>query len=334
MKQLIAIKSPDEQEQWSRPGSLAPFDPEDLARHACDEHWTLVNNNGEPVGRCSLWWRHAPSLPGYRLGIIGHYAVRDAEAARALLQHACEQLTAHGCTMAVGPMDGNTWRRYRLITERGSEPVFFLEPDNPDDWPGHFYGAGFAPLAHFSSAINTELAREDPRMQEVGDRLTTRGVRIRPLNLQRLEDDVHHLYTLSRLSFQDNLLFMPIEEAEFIAQYRHILPRVRPEMVLIAEHLERPIGFVFAVPDLLQAGRGGEIDTVILKTVAVMPECAGAGLGSLLMARVHEIARQLGYTRVIHALMHETNNSLKISRHSAKTIRRYTLFARPLGEQP
>ena len=37
---------------------------------------------------------------------------------------------------AVGPLDGSTWRRYRLVTERGVEPPFFMEPDNPDDWPG------------------------------------------------------------------------------------------------------------------------------------------------------------------------------------------------------
>ena len=61
------------------------------------------------------------------------------------------------------------------------------------------------------------------------------------------------------------------------------------------------------------------------------PECGGAGVGSLLMARCHEMARGLGYTRVIHALMHEDNKSRKISSHSARPIRRYTLFARPLG---
>ena len=43
--------------------------------------------------------------------------------------------------MAVGPMDGSTWRRYRFITERGAEPAFFLETYNPDVWPLNFTGA-------------------------------------------------------------------------------------------------------------------------------------------------------------------------------------------------
>ena len=47
-------------------------------------------------------------------------------------------------------------------------------------------------------------------------------------------------------------------------------------------------------------------------------------------ARAHEAARQLGFTRAIHALFHEANRSGRISGHTARVIRRYTLFARSL----
>jgi GNAT superfamily N-acetyltransferase len=231
-------------------------------------------------------------------------------------------------------MDGNTWRRYRLITERGSEPVFFREPDNPEDWPRHFLDNGFTPFAYYSSAMTTDLSRKDPRMEQVADRLAAQGVRIRPLNPRGLEEDLHRIYTVARISFRNNFLYAPIEEAEFFAQYRQLLLCVRPGLILIAEFRERPIGFLFAFPDLLQARRGRSIDTVILKTVAVLPDRAHAGLGGLLVARGHEVARNLGYTRAIHALMHEHNNSRNISRHYAETIRRYALFARALRSRP
>ena len=331
MERLIAIGTAEEAAQWGGVAGVPPLYPETLKRHAADDHWILVGDGGETVGRCSLWWRRTPSLPGHRLGLIGHYAVRDAPSARRLLLHACQQLAGRGCTMAVGPMDGNTWRRYRLLTERGSEPVFFLEPDNPDDWPAHFVDPGFTPLAHYSSAINTDLSREDPRIAQVADRLLAKGVRIRCLDQERIEHDLHAIYTVARFSFQSNFLYTPIEEEEFIAQYRQILPEVGPELVLIAELYDQPIGFVFALPDLLQKGRGQAVDTIILKTIAVLPEHGGAGLGSLLIARCHEVARELGYTRVIHALMLDANYSRKISRHFAQTIRRYTLFAKVLG---
>jgi GNAT superfamily N-acetyltransferase len=102
-------------------------------------------------------------------------------------------------------------------------------------------------------------------------------------------------------------------------------------LILIAEQASQPIGFMFALPDLLQAQRGQPIDTVILKTVAVHPDYRSFGLGSLLLDRCVEIARKLGYTRAIHALMHESNHSRKISsRYEAQIIRQYALFAREL----
>jgi GNAT superfamily N-acetyltransferase len=331
MEQLISIKTAEELKQGGGAADLPPFDPAELIRHAPDAHWILTDGRGKTVGRCSLWWRSAPPYPGHRVGVIGHYAVRDATAAHRLLQHACEQLATSSCTLAVSPMDGNTWRRYRLIAERGSEPVFLLEPDNPDDWAQHFLDNRFAPLASYSSAINTDLEQSDPCIAEVAERAAAQGVRIRALDPGIFEDELHRIYAISTASFRNNLLYSPISEADFTIQYRAVKPYVRPELVLIAEYQGHPVGFLFSIPDLLQARRGQVINTVIIKTVAVVPERANAGLGSLLVARCQEIARALGYTRVIHALMLDTNNSRKISRHYARIMRRYALFARTLG---
>lgn len=328
MEQPIPIRTVEELARWSEGMLLPPLSAVDFVQHAPDAHWILADGSGEGRARCSLWWRHVPSLPGDRLGVLGHYAAYDSTAARRLLQHACEHLAARGCTLVVGPMDGNTWRAYRLLTERGSEPAFFLEPDNPDDWPGHFLESGFTPLAHYTSAVNTDLGRQDPRMEEVACRVAARGIQIRALNPEHVDDDLRRIYAVSRVSFQRNFLYAPIEESAFLSQYRPTLPWIRPELVLIAEQENRPVGFLFALPDLLQARRGKVVDTVILKTVAVLPERSSAGLGRLLVARTHATARSLGYTRAIHALMHEANVSRNIGRHCTRTFRRYTLFAR------
>ncbi len=335
MERLIQVRTPEDLSRWNGEAGVPPLEPADLIQHAPDAHWMLVGGNGEALARCSLWWRGTASLPGHRLGVIGHYAAGDASAAHRLLRHACGELEARRSTLAVGPMDRNTWRRYRLLTERGSEPAFFLEPDNPDDWPRHFLDVGFAPLANYSSAIISDLDREDPRMTQVALRVAGQGIRIRPLDPHRPEDELRRIYSVARVSFRDNFLFTPITEAEFVARYRPLLGWMRPGLSLIAEHADRPIGFLFALPDWLQARRGQTIDTVILKTVAVLPDRAHAGLGSLLVARGHAIARTRGYTRAIHALMHEANSSRNISgRYSGNTMRRYVLFAKPLRESP
>src|SRR5262249_61831728 len=121
---LARMKSADEGRE--RVGGQPPpfFDPNDLHRHRPDEHWLLTNNGREAIGHCSLWSRNVPAYPGHRLGLIGHYAARDTAAAQRLLSHACARLAAGGCGLAIGPMGGSAWRRYRFVCGPGAAPPF------------------------------------------------------------------------------------------------------------------------------------------------------------------------------------------------------------------
>jgi GNAT superfamily N-acetyltransferase len=290
----------------------------------------LACEGGRVRARCGLWFSQTPPYPGHRLGLVGHYFADSMEAGRAVLRAACSRLAEENRTLAVGPMDGNTWQRYRLITERGSEPVFFLEPDNPDDWPGHFLAEAFAPLARYHSSLTTRLQERDPRREGALERLAERGISLRKLDVGHFDDELRRIHELSLLSFAGNFLYTPISESDFLSQYAPIRPFVRPDLVLLAEQEGRLVGFLFAVEDVLQARRGQPIDTAIIKTMAVHPELGGLGLGGYLMDRAHQEMHECGCRRAIHALMHESNFSGRISRHTAQVIRRYTLFARPL----
>jgi GNAT superfamily N-acetyltransferase len=299
-----------------------------VARHRADAHWMALRD-GAVTARCSLWWSSAPPHAGHRTGVIGHFAAQDDAAA--LLNHACGELARQGCTIAIGPMDGNTWRRYRVLTERGAQPPFFLEPDNPDQWAQHFLVAGFASLAEYYSARANELATDNPRAEAVWNRLSRRGFSIRALDMSRLETELESLYSLALASFARNFLYTPLAKDEFLANYRSIMPYVRPELVLIAEHEAETAGFLFAVPDLLEARRGATVSTFIVKTLAVHPAYSGRGLGSVLLWQANRAARDCGYRSAIHALMHQENESMRISGREGYLFRRYTLFARELA---
>ena len=298
-------------------------------RDGADDHWLAVRD-GVAVARASLWWHHVPSLPGQTLGLIGHYAAADPDAGAFVLNHAASALAARGCTTAVGPIDGSTWRTYRLVVERGDLAPFFLEPDTPDDWPAHFRAAGFDVLATYTSALVDRVLPPSARVEETAQRLDASGYVIRAVDLPRIDRELDALYDVSIAAFAPNYLYTPIARDEFRAHYSAILPYVDPRLVLLAEHGGRVVGYVFLVPDLLEAKRSGRATTAILKTLAVHPDHAGVGLGGLLVDRGQRAAAALGLTRVIHALMLESNVSQRISRHYGAPCRRYALFARAL----
>lgn len=329
-RDIIELSSTDASPEVRPHRNVVPVSPEERRQHAPDRTLLLIDR-GHLLGRCSCWWTTTASVAGERLGIVGHYAAGDRDAGVTLLGRAADLLAEAGCQTIVGPMDGSTWRRYRFITDRGQEPVFFLEPDNPDEWPREWIAAGFTPLATYTSALNDRLEQENPRTESRLATLAREGVRIRPATGTRVETELRRIFHLSLTAFARNFLYTPIEETEFVAQYQAVLPYVRPELVLLAERADELLGFMFAVPDVLAAQRGSPVDTVILKTVAVDPRLAGSGLGSAMLDLVQREARQLGFRRAIHALIHETNISRQISGRYARTFRRYALFSRGTG---
>ena len=328
--QVLELKPGDAVPDLPYAAEVAPLTDLERGLHAPDRHFLSIDALGTVTARGSCWWTKVPRLDGDRIGIIGHYAAGSLDGATALLAHACARLASAGCARAVGPMDGNTWRSYRLVTDRGAAPQFFLEPWTPQAWLQQWRAAGFAPLAEYTSAANDDLSQEDPRIPAAEARLIGAGVTIRSLDAADPDRDLYRIFALAVESFGRNYLFAPLSETEFLDQNRQLLPFVIPDLVLIAEHDGEACGFLFALPDVLQARRSAPVDTVIVKTVAVRPDARYAGLGSVLVARVHRSARELGFRRAIHALMHEGNVSRNISRRFAKPIRRYALFGKTL----
>lgn len=307
---------------------LSDLSPAIVRQHAPDA-LLMSRDQGRPLGRASLWWRQVPELPDERVGLIGHYAVWDHGTAAEILNEACRTLAGKGCSLAIGPMDGSTWRRYRLLTERGDAPPFFLEPDNPDEWPLHFETAGFHALAQFYSSINEDNASCKDR-SGLARRLERAGYSVRSLTSQDMQAELGQLWRLSSEAFRDNYLYVPIAEPEFLALYTPLLTHLRPELVVIMEWHGSPVAFCLAVPDLMQAKRGQRVDTVIIKSMAVQQAHRGKGLAAVMLAQINATARTLGMHRTIHALMHEDNASRLLDRPLMRDFRRYTLYAKPL----
>lgn len=280
-------------------------------------------------GSAKLWIDGVPSIEGEVVGCIGEFEARDEVIAAGLLEVACAALRHEGCTLALGPMDGNTWRSHRLVTWRGGRPPFFLEPWNPPEWPEWWGRAGFADLAAYRSS-RFELIGEVAVPGKVEARLAGAGVTIRPLRLADFEGELQAIHEVCLEAFADNYLYTPLSRDEFVTMYAKVRPLVKDRFVWIAEVDGRACGFVFGLPDALATGRGEEPDFIV-KTLAVLPERRFAGLGSVLVGKVQAAAREAGFRHAIHALQHQGNSSRRITdRHGGELLRRYALYSKSL----
>ena len=306
------------------------FEPTLLSAECCDQHFAAVDSTMNIRARCSVWWRETPALRGERVGAIGHYAATDSAAGRAVIRQALARLRAQGCSTAVGPMNGNSWRSYRFVVERGSAQPFFLEPNNPASWPVDFTECGFDPVSWYVSELNPDIAKRQPEIGTLRQKMARLRVTITPINTDDPGHEMDGIYDVVCESFKDSFLYTPLDRHSYRTIYAPLLRKLDPRLVLIAKHNERVVGFIFAPPDYLQDSGSDAIDTIVIKTVAILPDNRYSGLGRLLIVNLLQNAVDLGYSKAISALMYSGNQSQKISKDCAGTMRRYALFAKSL----
>ncbi|OYV05357.1 MAG: hypothetical protein CFE26_12015 [Verrucomicrobiales bacterium VVV1] len=303
--------------------------PSDLAspHEKPDGRIVLLNEVGAIRGLVALWWDSVPGPGLTRAGAIGGFFATSESDTHALLNGACDWLREQGCSQIIGPMNANTWQRHRFVIETDGRPPYLLEPRNPPEWPDWWQSAGFTVLSRYSSsrlALDGEMS-VPPALKQ---RLLRSGISIRALRPDAFDEELRIIHAISLKSFSSNFLYTPLDEAAFLRSYAKVRERVDPDLVRLAERDGVPLGFVFAIRDWEAIAQGMKPD-LIVKTLAVCPDSHCAGLGSLLIDEVHEIARARGYDHAIHAMQHESNSSLRITqRHQGAVFRRYALFTR------
>lgn len=259
-------------------------------------------------------YRDAPSLEGVRTAALGQFACENAVAGAELIRAAMARLKAEGFGAVLGPMDGDTWGKHRLVTESDGRAAFLLEPANPAHYVEAFAQSGLGVVSRYVSAVR----RADIVPSGSG---APKGLRLRTFDAARAEDELSRIHALSLQAFASNHFYQPISREDFLASYRPVLGAIDPELVLLAEdEAGGLVAFLFALPNFAE---GAKPTSVILKTYASQVK----GAGSMLANEFHARAKARGFREVIHALMHESNLSAQHSDNTGgRVFRRYALW--------
>lgn len=259
-------------------------------------------------------FRDAPSLDGARTAALGAFTCETPEAGAKLIREAMARLRAEGFGAVLGPMDGNTWGKHRLVTESDGRSPFLMEPQNPEHYVEAFEQSGLKVISRYVSAVRTADFLASTSAPPA-------GVKMREFDPARAEEELAQIHGLSLEAFASNHFYQPIALEDFLASYRPVLKAIDPGLVLMAEDEAGELkAFLFALPNLAE---GPKPKAVILKTYASRVK----GGGSMLANAFHERAKARGFSDVIHALMHESNLSATHSGNTGSHVfRRYALW--------
>lgn len=260
-------------------------------------------------------WLDGPDWDGIRAATVGDFSCKTSDAGRAILAEALHLIRAEGRDRVLGPMAGDTWHSYRFVSESDGSPPFLMEPASKPQETEALRAAGFRPVSRYFSArmslSDIELTPPPP----------SGSFSVETWNGDDPEGLFRQVYDLSTKAFASNAFYTPISEDDFLATYVPMVPLIRRELIFFARRPGGDLaGFLFAIPNYAE---GPTPETVILKTYASLER----GAGRHLVHACNRAAGELGFGTMIHALIHDANQSAERSAaEGGKIFRRYELL--------
>lgn len=288
--------------------------------HSC----LVLTENGEVIGRCALYNKPGLHFENKKACSIGSFECTDDNVAAAfLLAKAIEKAKSLGFEFAIGPMEGSTWNNYRFSNHNDS-PNFFMEPYHHAYYGKLWEDFGFQKIAHYISNLDTKPTFDQERIEKWEKQYQENGAVFRSIDLQNLESDLIKLAKFNNEAFQDNFLFTPIAEDDFVKKYLQLEKYFDPELIWVVEDQQGEIQAIsFSIPDYLDpTGK-----TLIVKSLARKKDTPFRGIGAYLAGKTYQIAIKRKFERIIHALMIVDNHSVSISNnYEGNQYKSYALY--------
>lgn len=280
-------------------------------------------------GRLILFNNPELNINGKKAMSIGFFeCVNEQIIADSLITAAREEALKENASWIVGPMNGSTWETYRFSMNHES-PNFFLEPYHHLYYNDLWKISGFDVLATYSSSMDKQMNLFNPgRFNDLHSRMKGNGVNIRKIDMQAFDEEIAKVYQFCIMAFAGNYLYTSISEIDFVKKYKQIKEVIDPDFILLAENPSNKIvAIFFAIPDIYNK----LIPTLIVKTIARNPQREFAGITHIMGNQIIATAKQKGYQQMIHAFMHNHNESnIVSSKFSGEVFRNYALYAKQI----
>jgi GNAT superfamily N-acetyltransferase len=184
--------------------------------------------------------------------VIQEYAIGEA-----LLSTARDWVQDQDMSAILGPVNLSTNAEYALLIDGFDSPPVVMMTYNPPYYAEFIERFGFGKArdlyAYFfeAASIHDKLPRKLVRVAEAT--LRKGKIRIRKVNMADWDDEVQRIKDIYNAAWERLWGFVPMTDAEIDHLAQGLKPIVDPDLVLIAEDGDRPVGVTVGLPDVNQA---------------------------------------------------------------------------------
>lgn len=312
--------------------------------------------DGEPVGTiCAAEDRQMNLERKARECVFGFFNfVEDYSVMEALLAQARQWAQAHNLDTLTGPFNLDYEDAYGILVEGRDRPPVLLCGHTPAYYLDYVERYGFIPARGDNIAIAFDITRDTPatqHMDRVAQRIQSRkNFVIRSGDLAHWEDELEKIYLLLNTCMTHLPDYRPWpRDVVFnsLAPFRKVAD---PDLILFAEDGDRTVGWLPGLPNLneafihanglrypwdylklawhMQRIRWLKTQCLTMKSVLVLPEYWGSGVGILLFAEMKRRAQARGYRWIDASLTSADNPNTPplAERFAGEIYKRYRVY--------
>lgn len=289
-----------------------------------------------------------------KTGFFGFFdTIDDFEVASALLKVAMITLKKEGMERMRGPMNFSTNHEIGFLIEGFQFPPTVMMTYNAPYQPRLAEQFGLKKVMDLEGGILRKETGISDRIARVVEKLQKRTrITVRPLRQAEFDQEVQRIKEVYNQAWAPNWGFVPMDEHEFDYMAKNLKQIYDPELVLIAEHEERPVAFMIGLPDIHQAlihlkGRllpfgllqllwhtkiRRKITGLRFITMGVIPDYQKRGIDNMMYINAFKQAVQNGYEWAEMSWILETNDLMLASlrQMGVEFCKRYRIVEMPI----
>ncbi|MEW6067750.1 MAG: GNAT family N-acetyltransferase [Nitrospirota bacterium] len=281
-----------------------------------DVRFFLAKKNGKTAGRIVSIINHRHiEFHNEKAGFFGFFeSLNDYEISSVLLNRASEVLKKQGMEIMRGPMNFSTNEECGFLIEGFNEPPMLMTPYNPPYYNDLMEKYGMIKAKDLYAYI-VDIPEELPeKIYKAAEIAIKNATSVRPVNKKRFDHEMNIFKEVYNSAWEKNWGFIPLTDEELTHLGKRLKTIIVPELTLIAEKDNKPVGFFGAVPDfnfVLQKMRGRlnpitiakafyyskKIKDMRLLLLGIKAEYRRRGVDAVLFKEGFKEAKKRGYKR-------------------------------------
>ncbi len=324
-------------------------------QHSAAAYFLARSSEGKILGRiAAINNRNYNAFTGEKAGFFGFFDVtNDYSVAKTLLDTAVDWLRQQGLDRVLGPTNLSTNETCGLLIENFDEPPYVLTTYNFPYYVDLLERYGFVKntdLLSYEFFPKNLSAKLTDLSQQLENRLAQRGITIRTIDMKHFEEEVNRFLPIYNASWDQNLGFVPMTEAEVRQMGKDLKMALDPDLVYFAEKDGKTIGIALTVPNLnevfIKIPRGRLFPTGLFKflfgkksiktlrvvALGILPEYRRSGLDVCFYVRTYQAAQRKGILRAEASWILENNDLMNraLLQIQGKVYRKHRIYEKAL----